>query len=172
MTAKYISQTGEPAPAPSMLAPNPRQHILVADDDPELRRLNTELLRHSGYQVDAAADGAEAWQAIQANNYDLLVTDHQMPKVTGVELLKKLRAARLTLPVIMITGCYPQMEFDQDPELQLEACLLKPYSFDDLLAVVKNVLLAHAGDAAELLPPPNWMRQPPPNNLRGGDRSP
>jgi CheY-like chemotaxis protein len=172
MTAKYLSQTAEPAPAPSLLAPNPRQLILVVDDDPDIRRVNAALLRQCGYQVDAAADGAEAWAAIQETNYDLMVTDHQMPKMTGVELLKKLRAARMQLPVIMVTGCYPQEEFARHPELQLEACLLKPYVFDDLLAVVKNVLLANAGDAAELAPPPNWMAQPPPANLRCGDRSP
>jgi len=172
MTATQDFQNGEPARAPSLTEPNQRQRILVVDDDPDILRLNTELLRHCGYHVDTARDGAEAWAAIQENNFDLLVTDHQMPKVTGVALLKKLRDARLKLPVIMITGNYPQLEFDQDPQLQPEACLLKPYSFDDLLAVVKNVLLAHAGAEPERVPPPNWMRQPPPNNLRGGDRSP
>ncbi|HTB82366.1 MAG TPA: response regulator [Candidatus Sulfotelmatobacter sp.] len=172
MTATEDFQNAEPAPAPAITEPNQRQHILVVDDDPDIRRLNTELLRHCGYQVDAAADGAAAWAAIQETNFDLMVTDHQMPGMTGIQLLKKLRAVRVSLPVIMVTGHYPQLEFDQDSQLQLEACLLKPYSFDDLLAVVKNVLLAHAGDQSEQVPPPNWMKQPPPNNLRGGDRSP
>ena len=172
MTAKQNFQDVEPAHAPSITEPNPRQHILVVDDDPDILRLNAELLQRCGYQVDAAADGAAAWAAIQESNYDVMVTDHQMPEMSGIQLLKKLRAARLKLPVIMVTGHYPQLEFNQDPQLQLEACLLKPYSFDDLLAVVKNVLLAHADEAAERVPPPNWMRQPPPKNLRGGDRSP
>ena len=172
MTAIQNFQDVEPAQAPTITEPNPRQHILVVDDDPDILRLNTELLRQCGYQVDAAADGTAAWAAIQETKFDLMVTDHRMPGMTGIGLLKKLRAARMKLPVIMVTGHYPQLEFDQNPHLQIEACLLKPYTFDDLLAVVKNVLLAHADDEPERVPPPNWMRQPPPNNLRCGDRSP
>jgi DNA-binding response OmpR family regulator len=160
MTAKVITQAGEPDHAAAARQPNLRQHILVVDDDPDIRRLNTELLRHCGYQVDATGDGAEAWEAVQMDNYDLLLTDYQMPKVNGVELIMKLRNARLTLPVIMVTAAFPQNEIDRHPELQIDACLLKPYNFDELLAVVKNVLHAHAGDGAEPAPPPNWMSQP------------
>ena len=138
---------------------NLRQRILVVDDEPLIRRLNTEVLTYSGYLVDAAQDGAAAWAAIQANTYDLLITDQVMPKLTGVELLKKLYAARLALPVILATGTYPQDELAAHPWLPIEAALLKPYTFDELLDTVKNVLHAFNGDHPEITPPPNWLGQ-------------
>jgi len=168
MTATYAPQFKPTSPASALLArqPNPRQRILVVDDDAMIRQLNTEVLSCHGYLVDTAADGDIAWDAIQENNYDLLVTDHEMPKVTGVELLKKLHAAHLALPAILATGTYPQAELEQHPWLQIDAALLKPYTFDELLITVKNVLYAHTGDAGELAAPPNWQGEISPNRLR------
>jgi two-component system, cell cycle sensor histidine kinase and response regulator CckA len=77
------------APAPA----KPIQRILVVEDDISIRRLRTEMLIRSGYQVDAAADGAAGWKALQGKSYDLVITDNFMPKVTGVEMVKKLHAA-------------------------------------------------------------------------------
>jgi two-component system chemotaxis response regulator CheY len=172
MTARRIAQLSEPDNAPAGRQSDHRQHILVVDDDPSIRDLNTELLQRCGYHVDAARDGVEALMAIQAGNYDLLVTDYNMPKLNGVELIKKLHAARLMLPVIMVTGEYPQTELDRHPEFQIDACLLKPYNFDELLAVVKNVLHAHAGNVEDQVPPPNWMSQSPPTGLDRENGSP
>ena len=164
MPAKYMSQTEKPTSAPPQREPNLRQRILVVDDDPSIRRLNSEVLTYSGYHVDAAEDGADAWDALQLNSYDLLVTDNDMPNVTGVDLLKKLHAARMALPVIMATGTSPQAELNRHPWLQIDVTLLKPYTFDELLGAVKNVLRATA-DASDPLVPPNWQSQPLPNRL-------
>ena len=92
------------APRSHPAKPTPRHRILVVEDDADIRQLNTEALSQCGYHVDAAQDGAVAWDTLQASRYDLMVTDNDMPKVTGVELLKKLHAARLAVPVIMATG--------------------------------------------------------------------
>jgi len=135
MKDKTISQVGE-----STGAPLPRCRVLVVEDDDGLRRLNTEVLKRSGYHVDAAEDGAAAWDAIQLNHYDLMVTDNNMPKVSGFELLKKLQAAGVVLPVIMATGELPEKEFAQHPWLQPGAILLKPYTIAELLGTVKKVL--------------------------------
>ena len=83
---------------------NLRHRILVVEDDRERRQVNAMVLTHAGYAVDMAEDGAAAWEALQANQYGLMITDNHMPKLTGVELLKKLRSARMELPVIMATG--------------------------------------------------------------------
>ncbi|HSY18152.1 MAG TPA: response regulator [Candidatus Acidoferrales bacterium] len=165
MTAKSISQF-EPAaePLPNR-QPNSRQRILVVDDDSMIRRMNTETLTYSGYEVDAAEDGATAWCAIQQENYDLIVTDNNMPHMTGVELLQLLHEARLSVPVIMATGCVPQDALDRYPWLQIDAMLLKPYSFDELLAAVKNVLSATNASSGEFAPPPNWRPQAGPEPL-------
>jgi DNA-binding response OmpR family regulator len=122
--------------------PNPRPRILVVEDDEDIRRLNAEVLAGSGYKVDAAADGAIAWGILQYNQYDLLVTDYHMPKMSGVELLKKVRAAHVVLPVIMVSGTMPIEKLKQHPWLQIDATLAKPYTPDELLARVREVLSA------------------------------
>lgn len=121
---------------------SPVHRILVADDDVDVRQFNAQMLLRYGYQVDAVEDGAVAWETLQLNNYDLLITDNDMPKVTGVDLLKKLRAARMALPVIMATGKPPDEEFIRDPGLQPAATLLKPYTLDELLGTVGKILQA------------------------------
>ena len=71
-----------------MAKPTTSPHrILVAEDDHDVRRLNTEVLIDSGYHVDAAQDGAIAWDILQIKSYDLLITDYDMPKLSGLELV-------------------------------------------------------------------------------------
>ena len=129
--------------------PNPTRHILVVDDEPDLRQLNTEVLIDSGYAVDAAEDGAIAWQALNTDRYDLLITDNNLPKVSGVELLMKVRAARMALPVIMATGTFPTQEFTRYPWLQPAVTLLKPYTVVEFLGAVKKVLREAVSTAAD-----------------------
>ena len=166
MTAKYLSLAPEPRSPKAPSPPNARQRILVVDDEPLIRRLNSEVLIYSGYHVDAAADGAAGWEALCENNYDLLITDNDMPNVTGLELLKKIHAAQLELPAIMATGELPSWEFAQYPMLQPEAILLKPYTFDEFLDTVKAVLHTTAEARQEIAPPPSWQFPPRKNTLR------
>ena len=132
-------RVGDEAPAPAQSIPR----ILVVDDDISIRRLSTEMLIRSGYQVDAAADGAAGWKALQGKSYDLVITDNFMPKVTGVEMVKKLHAAGMKLPVIMATAMLPQEEFISHPWLQAVTTLLKPFRANDLLSAVKKILAAN-----------------------------
>jgi DNA-binding response OmpR family regulator len=145
----------EPASAPLEPKPNPPQRILVVEDDVVTLRINIKVLTKSGYAVDGAADGAVAWDALQLNGYDLVVTDNDMPNVSGVDLLKKLYAARMALPVIMVSGTMPTAELVQQPWLQLKARLPKPCVVSELLAAVKNALLANGGTRTEIAPSAN-----------------
>src|SRR5579863_1744585 len=140
------------ANAPLSSTANAAPCILVAEDDGDTRRLNTEVLTGSGYHVDAAEDGAAAWDTLQLRRYDLLITDNDMPRVSGVELLKKIHSANLALPVIMATGTMPNEEFRRFPWIQPTATLLKPYTVEDLLRAVRDVLFAIAA-AREPSPP-------------------
>ena len=114
--------------------------ILVVDDESAVRTLITAILAGSGCHVDSAEDGAVAWEARQANPYDLLITDHNMPKKTGVELVKSLRSAHMGLPVVMVAGSLPTEELAQNPSLELAATILKPFALDVLLDTVTNAL--------------------------------
>jgi len=88
--------------------------------------------------VDLAEDGEAGWEALHANRYDLLITDNSMPKISGVELVQKVRSARMALPVIMASAALPA----EGLNLQLDGVLLKPFSGDELLGTVKKVLCA------------------------------
>jgi DNA-binding response OmpR family regulator len=116
-------------------------HILVVDDDREIRQFSTGALALH-YRVDAAEDGAAAWTALNAKRYDLLITDNHMPKLSGVQLVGKLRYARLTVPVILVSGVVPANELDRNLWLQIAARLEKPFSSGQLLETVEAVLLA------------------------------
>jgi DNA-binding NtrC family response regulator len=130
--------TNENEPVSSS-ASQPRR-ILVVDDENDIRALNAGTLTRSGYKVDAAENGAVAWEALQVTSYALVITDNSMPKVTGVDLIKKLHAARMAVPVILATHTWPAHEFERFPELQPTAALMKPYTEEELLATVKRVL--------------------------------
>jgi DNA-binding response OmpR family regulator len=140
MKGNGILQAGERASAPEKTRASPPRRILVVEDNISLRRLNTQVLSRSGYEVDGAADGAIAWQALSTDSYDLLVTAHDIPKLTGVELVRKVRAARMALPVVMATGTLPEEEFTRQPWLQPAAMLPKPYTPEEMLRTVKKVL--------------------------------
>jgi DNA-binding response OmpR family regulator len=92
--------------------------------------------------VDAAEDGAVAWDALQLNSYDLLVTDDTMCRLTGIGLVKKLHAARMALPIILVSRAMPTEELNRHPGLQIDASLLKPFTTFDLLRTVRQVLVA------------------------------
>ena len=130
-------ETVNPAVQPRL---GPARRILVAEDEAPLLEFTSRVLSFSGCEVDTAADGAAAWQALNSTGYDLLITDNDMPNISGIDLLKKLRAARLFLPVIMATGAFPEQEFIRYPWLRPDATLLKPYTIEDLLGTVEMVL--------------------------------
>jgi DNA-binding response OmpR family regulator len=152
MTDEPISQAVEPASAPTQGQANPPRRILLVDDDSAVRVFNKTVLTQAGYEVDEAADGGAGFEALQSQLYDLVITDNSMPKVTGIEMLKKLRAARLSLPVIMATGAAPTDEFARYPWLQPDITLLTPYSMTEMLNAVEVVL--RVADAREQGPLP------------------
>jgi DNA-binding response OmpR family regulator len=129
----------EPVATPAQNRKQP-QRILVVDDDHDIRQFSVDILTDSGYDVDGAKDGADGWDALQAINYDLVITDNKMPRMTGMEMIEKLRAAYMTLPVILATRYIPRYELTLRPWLEPDAMLERPFSDDDLLGAVKKIL--------------------------------
>jgi len=118
----------------------PPCRILVVDDEAAIRKLITAALVADGYSVDSAEDGAEAWETLQSNRYNLLITDNSMPNVTGLELVRMLRAQNATLPVVMATGIAPIEESGPHPKLGIKAIILKPFTIQEMLSTVARVL--------------------------------
>jgi CheY-like chemotaxis protein len=142
MNVLHAPTLAEAAAAPTSTPANPSPCILVVEDDMIIRHVSAQVLVGSGYQVDAAEDGVAGWDALHAKHFDLLITDHDMPRLSGLELAKKVRSARMTLPIILATGTLPEEELKRHPWLQLAATLLKPISPQQLLETVKNALRA------------------------------
>jgi DNA-binding response OmpR family regulator len=122
--------------------PQSPYRILLVDDDVELLELHAEILIRCGYNVDTAANGFIAWNTVHETNYDLLITDNNMPRLTGLELVKQVRSEGLTLPIILASGSVPTEELNQNSWLRIDATLPKPFKTDALLATVKKVLCA------------------------------
>jgi DNA-binding response OmpR family regulator len=134
--------------APTQCQTHSSDRILFAEDDVGVRDAMARVLIRSGYHVDVAEDGAAGWEALQIARYDLLITDNKMPKLTGVELVRKLRSAHMKLPVILASASLPTEESGQNPRLQFAATLLKPFTIDELLETVKAVLSATAMESS------------------------
>jgi len=125
----------------SIVAPkHPTRRILVVDDEADRRQLSVDVLVSANFEVDTAVDGADGWESLRAKHFDLVITDNKMPRMTGIEMIEKLRYTRLPLPVIMATSQLPTWEFERKPWLMPDATLEWPFSNDDLLATVKQVL--------------------------------
>lgn len=84
---------------------NQRKKILVVDDSITVREMERKLLENRGYVVDVAVNGAEGWNAVRTNAYDLVISDIDMPKMNGIELVRQIKNhSRLqTLPVIIVS---------------------------------------------------------------------
>ena len=116
------------------------KRVLVLDDDADMLSFYALTLARAGYTIDTAADGEQGWEALCATEYDLLLTDNDMPRLTGVELIARLRRAGMTLPVIIASGSIAlPIGVDGEP-LGLAAVLHKPLTHDELVAAVQQVL--------------------------------
>ena len=129
--------TTVPPPTPRTLAA-PRQGtgtILIAEDERALRRLSATVLRQAGYQTIEASDGQQALDlfTVHSRSIVMVVTDVVMPRMGGIELARRLRAARPGLPLLFVTGYVEQSETLHE---QGTPVLLKPFSPDALLRSV------------------------------------
>ena len=119
------------------------KRIILCDDEVHILRAAEFKLKKAGYEVELAGDGEEAWEAIQNLKPDLLITDCQMPRLNGFELVRRLRSNPQTsdIPVLMITAkgyeLSPELLFE---ELHVLRIIAKPFSPRELLQDVNTIL--------------------------------
>jgi two-component system, OmpR family, response regulator len=131
---------------------DPLAHILIVDDDREIRTLLAEYLDGNGYRTTAVADGPGMWLALERGTYDLLVLDLTLPGDDGLVLCRTLRA-RSTLPVIMLTARGAALDRIVGLEMGADDYLAKPFEPRELLARIRSVLRRTAGSPQADLPP-------------------
>ena len=116
-----------------------QQHILVVDDDPEIRQLLQEYLKQNGYRATTVEDGKAMWHALDDAKIDLLVLDLMLPGTDGLELCRNLRV-KSQIPVIMLTARGDEMDRILGLEMGADDYLPKPFNPRELLARIKVVL--------------------------------
>ena len=117
-----------------------KNRILVVDDESSLRELLVIMLQREGYQVNEAVDGEQALEMIVSEAYDLVVSDIQMPKMTGIELLRKLSQENIDATLIMITAFSSTEEAVEAMKLGAYDYITKPFKNDEIRLVVKKAL--------------------------------
>ncbi|MCD8515665.1 MAG: response regulator [Burkholderiaceae bacterium] len=116
-----------------------QEHLLVVDDDREIRRLLDEYLTQSGYRVTGVGDGRSMRRALDEHRIDLVVLDLMLPGEDGLSLCRSLRA-QSNIPVLMLTARGSQIDRIVGLEMGADDYLAKPFNPRELLARVKSIL--------------------------------
>jgi two-component system OmpR family response regulator len=117
------------------------EHILIVDDDREIRELLANYLNRNGMSASAAANGRQMWAALEDGPVDLIVLDVMMPGEDGLQLCRDLRAGKWrTVPVLMLTALSEETERVIGLEMGADDYLGKPFSTRELLARIRAVL--------------------------------
>jgi two-component system chemotaxis response regulator CheY len=114
---------------------NPKMRILVVDDFSTMRRIIKNILRQLGYDnVVEADDGTTAWEVLNKDNIDFIISDWNMPKMTGIELLRKVRASEeyVDLPFLMVTAEAQQENIIEAVQAKVNNYIVKPFTPETL----------------------------------------
>ena len=136
----YFNPADSPLPeqhTPDTILPDKVAHVLAVDDEPGVRNVLTNLLSLQGHSVQVAASGAEALEQLdQAEQIDIVFTDHGMPGMNGRQLAQAIRRNRPDLPIVLITG---DTEFD-DPYEDINVVIGKPFMLQDLQNAINELV--------------------------------
>ena len=118
---------------------NDDTHLLVVDDDPQLRQLLEEYLSGNGFRVSSARDGRAMWRVLESSRVDLVILDLMLPGDDGLVLCRNLRA-RSEVPIIMLTARGEETDRIVGLEMGADDYLPKPFNPRELLARIKVIL--------------------------------
>lgn len=114
--------------------------ILLVEDSLQLNKALSTVLKRNSYIVDSAFDGEEALLYLKQSTYDAIVLDIMLPKINGLEVLKKARLAKLETPIIMLTAKSTTEDKIHGLDLGADDYLPKPFSVDELLARLRALM--------------------------------
>ena len=114
--------------------------VLVVDDNRDLGKLTSEILKERGFRVNIAFDGVSALARIKQEPYDLMILDYRLPGISGLTVLEKTQQIRPNLKTIMISAFGNESTKARAKELGAYAFLDKPFNIDGLVKVVKKTL--------------------------------
>ncbi len=123
------------------------RQILIVDDEPDIRDLVARTVAGVGFRADTAEDGEEGWDALCQTNYDLLITDHDMPRLKGLALIQRLRAVSSVKPCILMSGSLPEPEPILKNFVHPGVVIAKPFSPGALIEKVRALLFSNETQA-------------------------
>ena len=121
---------------------NTKGHIIIADDNADMREFIGRLLKDAGYSVSLAVDGEDAWEMCQKSLPDLVISDVMMPRLNGFEFLKKIRSAEYTysLPIILLSARAGEIDKAEGLTSGADDYLSKPFHSGELIARVDGAV--------------------------------
>jgi two-component system copper resistance phosphate regulon response regulator CusR len=125
--------------------------ILVVEDEPKVASFIRRALEEESYAVDVVGNGNEGLDLAQSGSYDLVILDLMLPGLPGIEVLKRMRAARLKMPVLILTARSQVDQRVHGLDAGADDYLTKPFSIDELLARVRALLRRGMGEPTGLL---------------------
>ena len=114
--------------------------LLVVDDDAAVLEIIQDMLHFKGYRVVAVADGKKALEAIETEEFDLVLTDLGMPGISGWEIARSVKAKNPKLPVVLLTGWGIQYGEEDLANEGVDLVLSKPLSLDELSEGIERLL--------------------------------
>jgi PAS domain S-box-containing protein len=137
--------TGQYAPARKAKTPvvlkNSPLHVLVVEDDPMIRGIETEYMVSDGHTVETAADGREGLSKFHAGKFDLVLVDRAMPEINGDQLTEAIKELDPDMPVILVTG-FTDISRDDHKRRRANLILSKPFSHADLREAIGKSMVA------------------------------
>lgn len=134
-----------------IIEPAAEQHVLIVDDDAELRQLVAKFLRSNGFKVTAVRSAPELHHALASARIDLVILDLMLPGASGLDICRELRKTS-TVPIIMLTAKADESDRIVGLEVGADDYVTKPFSPRELLARIKAVLRRMAVDAGARRP--------------------
>lgn len=119
--------------------------VLVVEDEPRIRAILEFFLRRRGFHVHAVSNGAEALDALDAEDFDLAVTDFVMPRVSGLQLIKRVRESGRSLPFVLLSATVTAAALKAARRWGAVEVMPKPFSWSEFDEAVDRLLVFQIG---------------------------
>jgi PAS domain S-box-containing protein len=132
----------EPTATPPISLPTGNERILLADDEDALAAMGKQMLEHLGYHVTVRTDSFDALDTFQSHpqDFDLVISDKTMPRMTGFELAERIKMIRPHIPIILCTGYSDEIEVERAAALGISRMVMKPLGMNELADAVRSAL--------------------------------
>lgn len=114
-------------------------HILAVDDSEPIRKMLNVVLANSGHTLELAVDGVEALDIFSRNRFDLVVTDINMPRMTGIELIRQIRILNSEIPILALTTESDQQMRDRGKIAGADGWIVKPFRPAQFLDIIRQI---------------------------------